>query len=118
MQRKRIVKKIKPPIQEGRKEENKMKNKDLKKYSIALSVLTLQMKSLRNMAVRGPKEQAKSAALCAILQEQWWKSANRLHLSKPMKKLAKMSATNTKTALKNLKERLKSRSAGNAAKWE
>lgn len=28
-----------------------MKNKDLKKYSIALSVLTLQMKSLRNMAV-------------------------------------------------------------------
>lgn len=35
-----------------------MKNKDLKKYSIALSVLTLQMKSLRNMVVRGPDARA------------------------------------------------------------
>lgn len=43
-----------------------MKNKDLEKYSIALSVLTLQMKSLRNMAVRGPEEQAQ---ICRAMRD-------------------------------------------------
>lgn len=43
-----------------------MKNKDLKKYSIALSVLTLQMKSLRNMVVRGPEEQAQ---ICRAMRD-------------------------------------------------
>ena len=43
-----------------------MKNKDLEKYSIALSVLTLQMKSLRNMVVRGPEEQAQ---ICRAMRD-------------------------------------------------
>ena len=46
--------------------KNKMKNKDLKKYSIALSVLTLQMKSLRNMVVRGPEEQVQ---ICRAMRD-------------------------------------------------
>lgn len=43
-----------------------MKNKDLKKYSIALSALTLQMKTLRTTVVRTPEEQAQ---ICRAMRD-------------------------------------------------
>lgn len=43
-----------------------MKNKDLEKYSTALSALTLQMKTLRNMAVHYPEEQVQ---ICRAMRD-------------------------------------------------
>lgn len=96
-----------------------MKNKDLEKYSIALSVLTLQMKSLRNMAVRGPEEQAQICrAMRDIARAMVAQLANRLRLSKQTKKLAKTSATittSTKAVSNGFKKRLMRKSVKKAA---
>ncbi|WP_449037378.1 hypothetical protein [Phascolarctobacterium sp.] len=43
-----------------------MKNKDLEKYSTALSALTLQMKTLRVTAVRTPEEQVQ---ICRAMRD-------------------------------------------------
>lgn len=43
-----------------------MKNKDLEKYSTALSALTLQMKTLRTTAVRTPEEQVQ---ICRAMRD-------------------------------------------------